>query len=90
MEVKQFRPLICPVCGKEFYPAPFHRYHDKRQKCSERDANRVCSYHCMRESESKGKNAMNTQPEAIIKECKKRLHFEAWLQRSLSCGRINQ
>ena len=25
---------------------------------------------------SKGENAMNTQPEAIIKECKKRLHFE--------------
>lgn len=29
----------CPVCGKNFVPAPFHVYKNKKGKL-------VCSYHC--------------------------------------------
>jgi hypothetical protein len=37
---------ICPVCGKEFCPAPMHIYKLPGGKQS-----RVCSYSCMLEAE---------------------------------------
>lgn len=37
----------CPVCGKEFVPAPLHAYKDQRARTKKL----VCSYTCMRKSE---------------------------------------
>ncbi len=35
----------CPICGKEFVPAPEHAYRLPYNK-----GGPVCSYHCMREA----------------------------------------
>lgn len=41
--------IICPVCGKEFSPAPEHSYHlDNKEKL-------VCSYNCERQWEKNQK-----------------------------------
>lgn len=36
----------CPVCGKTFFPAPYHVYKDHRNP-----DRIVCTWHCVRESE---------------------------------------
>lgn len=36
----------CPICGKNFVPAPYHSYRSRG-----RSAALVCSYHCVLESE---------------------------------------
>ena len=43
---------VCPVCGKEFVPAPWHVYKDKRKGGNRKF---VCSYGCMRKSEREKK-----------------------------------
>ena len=35
------RTAICPVCQKEFFPAPMHVYKDERNR-----SKLVCSYPC--------------------------------------------
>lgn len=35
----------CPVCGKIFFPAPYHVYHMPASN------QRVCSYHCKLQAE---------------------------------------
>lgn len=37
----------CPICGKEYVPAPEHVYHVPARKA------RVCSYKCMLEAEKR-------------------------------------
>lgn len=41
----QFNGTKCPVCGKLFFPAPYHTYKVKGAK--------VCSWHCVCEAEKK-------------------------------------
>lgn len=51
--------MTCPVCGKNFNPAPEHAYHIKRGY-----KNLVCSYSCMRKwekGEVKGLKAQETK-----------------------------
>lgn len=38
---------VCPICKKEFFPAPYHVYKDARTH----HGALVCSYSCMTESE---------------------------------------
>ena len=46
----------CPVCGKIFYPTPYHVYFDKRKKYkNKRDRVYVCSYPCFRYTEDNSK-----------------------------------
>lgn len=40
--------VICSVCGKEFFPAPYHSYKDKRPNSG---GKLVCSWHCVCQSE---------------------------------------
>ena len=48
----------CPICGKLFYPAPYHIYYDKSKNYPNVQSRiSVCSYSCMRNSEKKDKRA---------------------------------
>ena len=40
----------CPICEKKFFPAPYHAYHDARNK-----GRYVCSYKCVCESKRRVK-----------------------------------
>ncbi len=42
----------CPICGKQFIPAPLHRYkaEDKRHRVY-----KLCSYSCSRKAEKSSK-----------------------------------
>lgn len=42
-----FSPRKCPICEKEFVPAPLHAYKTHRGKSGKL----VCSYTCMRKAE---------------------------------------
>lgn len=35
----ELRAVICPECGREFIPAPYHTYRNKKRQ-------RVCTYSC--------------------------------------------
>lgn len=45
-ETERFHVLICPVCGKEFVPAPMHVY-----KMPTKEGRRVCTYSCALKAE---------------------------------------
>lgn len=62
------RVMICPVCGKEFVPAPEHVYRSdftkkEAKKLGKDDAftSLVCSWHCVREHEKHTINAINKE-----------------------------
>jgi hypothetical protein len=42
------RKCVCPVCGKEYFPAPLHSYHAEENKYGPL----VCSYSCSRKNVS--------------------------------------
>ncbi len=43
---------VCPVCGKLFYPTPYHTFYDKRLRYKNKsDRVFVCSYSCFRFTE---------------------------------------
>ena len=44
---KYWKKRKCPVCGKDFYPAPYHVYKDARKRY---DPPLVCSYPCAEET----------------------------------------
>lgn len=39
------KPNVCPICKKNFYPAPLHAWKIGNDRCREKF---VCSYTCMR------------------------------------------
>ena len=43
------RLQVCPICGKKYYPAAYHIYHDTKKRL-------VCSWGCMRKSEKERKD----------------------------------
>ena len=48
----------CPICGKLFYPSPYHIYYDKSKNYPNVQSRIcVCSYTTMRNSEKKDKRA---------------------------------
>ena len=47
MPKKDYDPIVervCPVCGKTFVPAPFHRYKENDMNCHVRV---MCSWGCL-------------------------------------------
>ena len=53
MEYANITERICPMCGKNFIPAAYHGWTFTNKKYIEIP---VCSYHCMRQAERKGKD----------------------------------
>ena len=43
----ELRAVICPECGKEFVPAPYHVYRNKKRQ-------RVCTYSCTLKNKKEG------------------------------------
>lgn len=61
-EELKYRDAKCPVCGKNFIPAPLHVYRDKR------GSKKVCSWTCVLESERlKNANQKNKERKLITK-----------------------
>ena len=60
-EIK-YRDVKCPICGKNFIPAPLHVYRDRR------NSKRVCSWTCVCKSERlKMANQKGTERKSITK-----------------------
>lgn len=56
VECARWQMRSCPVCGKEFLPAPQHVY---KVDIKRGDIRYVCSYHCVRAHEKEKNRRKN-------------------------------
>lgn len=49
LEFKGLNVIKCPVCGRDFLPAPYHAYKIQTKL----GRKRVCSWKCLRQNEKK-------------------------------------
>ena len=62
----------CPICGKNFVPAPYHHWKIKKKKSKGVKWENVCSYSCMRvwEKEVEKEEAKKEEEKKKKKESK--------------------